>query len=406
MPNTRFSQRLLTLKRNENPDPQEPAQHRPHGRKKVVQTLREVKNTNEKVSAVIENPETKNVKKSQKKALTHTERPITIQILQRQKRRRRKQNNGKITKIEEKLLKTKYSDKGSALFSSVNNLIKASNLSRKKVKHFLHTEPSYTKYRSVIRKTPRLKVIVYDIDEIWSLDLAFVDKLAQYNHDVKYLLVAVDCMSRYLRVQPLKSKHATTTAEAFKLMITTKQPEKVWVDKGTEFKGSFEALCKKKGINTYSTESEKKSAFAERNIRSLENLIYKYLEDKWIYSYIDKLQDFVNAINSRTKCVTNLAPNKVTKKDVPRLISLRAEQSLKLVRRPKLYVGDYVRLAKVDIRFRKGYKQSFTDEVFEVFDIPTRNPPTYNLIDSNREPIEGKFYESELIRVLEKDNHD
>ena len=89
MPNTRFSQRLLTLKRNEKPDPQEPAQHRPLGRK-VVQTLREVKNTNEKVSAVMEKPETKNVKKSQKKALTHTERPITIQILQLQKRRRRK----------------------------------------------------------------------------------------------------------------------------------------------------------------------------------------------------------------------------------------------------------------------------------------------------------------------------
>ena len=406
MPNTRFSQRLLTLKKNENPDSQEPAQRRPLGRKKIVQTLREVKNTNEKVSAVIEKPKTKNVKKSQKKALTHTERPITIQILQPQKRRRRKQNNGKITKIEEKLLKTKYSDKGPALMGSVNNLIKATNLSRKKVKQFLHTEPAFTKYRTVIRKTPRLKFIVYNIDEIWSLDLAFVDKLAQYNHDVKYLLVAVDCMSRYLRVQPLKSKYATTTAEAFKLMITTKQPKKVWVDKGTEFKGSFEALCKKKGINTYSTESEKKSGFAERNIRSLKNLIYKYLEAKCTYSYIGKLQDFVNAINSRTNRVTNLPPNKVTKMDVPSLISLGAEQSLKLVRRPKLYVGDYVRLAKVDIPFRKGYKQSFTDEVFEVFDIPTRNPPTYNLIDSNREPIEGKFYESELIRILEKDNHD
>ena len=116
---------------------------------------------------------------------------------------------------------------------------------------------------------------------------------------------------------------------------------------------------------------------------------------------------FFNAFHSRTNRVTNLAPNKVTKKDVPRLISLRAEQSLKLVRCPKLYVGDYVRLAKIDIPFRKVYKQSFTDdEVFEVFDIPTRNPPTYNLIDSNREPIEGKIYKSELSRVLEKDSHD
>ena len=79
------------------------------------------------------------------------------------------------------------------------------------------------------------------------------------------------------------------------------------------------------------------------------------------------------------------------------------EQSQRLVRRPNLYVGDFVRIAKIDLPFRKGYKQSFTDEVFEIFDIPTRNPPTYNLIDGDKEPIEGKFYEPELIRVLEKE---
>ena len=204
-------------------------------------------------------------------------------------------------------------------------------------------------------------------------------------------------MSRYLRVQPLKSKYATTTAEAFNQMIKTEKPKN---DRGTEFKGSFKTLCEKKGIKT--TESEKKSAFAERNIRSLKSLIYKYLEDKWTYSYIDNLQDFVNKINSRTNRVIKLAPNKVTKKDVPRLMSLRAEQSLKLVCRPKLYVGDFVRIAKIDILFPKGYEQSFTDEVFEIFDVPTTNPPTYNLIDANKEPIEGKFYEPELIRIVEK----
>ena len=55
-------------------------------------------------------------------------------------------------------------------------------------------------------------------------------------------------MSRYLRVQPLKSKYATSTAEAFKQMIKIKQPQTVWVDKGTVFKGSFKSLCEKKGF--------------------------------------------------------------------------------------------------------------------------------------------------------------
>ena len=81
----------------------------------------------------------------------------------------------------------------------------------------------------------------------------------------------------------------------------------------------------------------------------------------------------------------------MTKKDVPRLIPLIAEQSLKLVRRPKLFVGDFVRIAKIDIPFRKAYEESFTDEVFEILDISTRNPPTYNFIDADREPIEGEF---------------
>ena len=76
-------------------------------------------------------------------------------------------------------------------------------------------------------------MIVFDKDEIWSIDLAYVDKLADYNKNIKNLMVAVDCMSRYLGVQPLRPKYATSAVEAFKQMIKTKQPQKVWVDKGT-----------------------------------------------------------------------------------------------------------------------------------------------------------------------------
>ena len=39
-----------------------------------------------------------------------------------------------------------------------------------------------------------------DINEIWLPDLADVDKLAKGNKDVKYLSIAVDCLSHYPRV--------------------------------------------------------------------------------------------------------------------------------------------------------------------------------------------------------------
>ena len=138
------------------------------------------------------------------------------------RRSRRKQKNGKITPVEEKNLKTKFTSQGAALLGSVQNLKEEPKSSHGKVKQFSHTEPSYTKHQSVRRKKPRLKVIVYDIDEIWSIDLAYVDKLADYNKTHKYLLLAVDCMSSYLRVQPLKSKYVTSNAEVFKQTIKTK----------------------------------------------------------------------------------------------------------------------------------------------------------------------------------------
>ena len=59
-------------------------------------------------------------------------------------------------------------------------------------------------------------------------------------------------------------------------MIKHKQPQRVWVDEGTEFLVAFKTLSNKRGIHLYSTFSEKKSAFAERNIRSLKNIIYRY----------------------------------------------------------------------------------------------------------------------------------
>ena len=136
-------------------------------------------------------------------------------------------------------------------------------------------------------------------------------------------------------MEPLKTKYAKETTEAFKKMIKTKQPKKVWVDKGTEFKGEFKKLCIKREIIKYNTHKEKNS-------------------------------------------------------------------SSKLVQKPKFYVGDYVRIAKTDLPFRKGYKQIFTDKVFEIVAIPTVNPPTYSLIDAEKEEIKGKFYEKEFSLIGNK----
>ena len=125
------------------------------------------------------------------------------------------------------------------------------------------------------------------------------------------------------------------------------------------------------------------------------------MEDKWTYSYINQLQNFVKTINSRINRVTGLAPSKVSKKHVSSLVSWSLKASEKLIRRPKFQIGDFLRISKTGIPFRKGYKQTFTNKVLEIYDIPTVNPPTNNIIDANQEPVTGKFYELELVRVLD-----
>ena len=154
------------------------------------------------------------------------------------------------------MLELKYT-KGSAADGSVKYLQRITNLKTSKVKLFLEGQNAHTKHKKYGKKIPTLKVIAYDLNRIWSLDLAHVDKLAKKNKDVKYFLVAVDCRSRYLRVEPLTSKYTTTTADAFKKMIRNRRPKKVWVDAGTKFKGSLSTLCQKKEIEVYKTFSEK-----------------------------------------------------------------------------------------------------------------------------------------------------
>ena len=107
-------------------------------------------------------------------------------------------------------------------------------------------------------------------NEIWCMDLAYVDKLAKENNGVKYLLVSQDLFDRIVYAKGRKTKNSQETVKAFSSMITKRnRPKKIWVDRGTELGGMFKKFCTAEGIQVYSTRSEAKAAFAERTLRSL-----------------------------------------------------------------------------------------------------------------------------------------
>ena len=229
------------------------------------------------------------------------------------------------------------------------------------------------------------------------MDLAYIDKLAKDNNGVRYLLVRQDMFGRTVDAKRMKTKDSQESVRAFLTMITKKhRPNIIWVDKGTEFAEEFKKLCKAEGVQIYSTMSETKAAFAELTIRSLKNILYRYMEDNG-YKYIHKMTHFVATLNSRRNCSIDLIPKNVKNSN---FLSILYSKPLREFRKPKFKVGDRVRISKYDLPFRKGYKPQFTKKVFEIVAISSKKPPTYKIKDEQDETIRGKFYQKELIKVI------
>ena len=194
-----------------------------------------------------------------------------------------------------------------------------------------------------------------------------------------------------------KSKDSKETVRAFLSMITKKnRPKKFGLTREQNFLESLKNYCKAEGIQIYSTMSKTKAAIAERTIRSLKNIPYRYMQDNG-YKYIHKLTQFVTTLNSRRNCSIDLIPRNVKNSDI---LSILYSKPLREFRKLQFKIGDRVRISKYDLLFRKGYKPQFTQEVFEIVAISSRKPPTYTIKDEQDEIIRGKFYQKKLVKVL------
>ena len=99
----------------------------------------------------------------------------------------------------------------------------------------------------------------------------------------------------------LKDKTGITITNAFQKIIdeSNRKPNKMWVDKGSEFYNrSMKSFLQNGDIDMYSTHNEEKSVVAETIIRALENKIYKCMTSISKNVNIDKLDDIMNKYNN------------------------------------------------------------------------------------------------------------
>ena len=259
-------------------------------------------------------------------------------------------------------------------------------------------------HKPIRRKFKTRKVIVNHIDEIWSADLVFMDKLSKWNKGFKYLLTVIDVFSKFAWVVPLKDKKGSSITTAFADIIKKykRKPEYLWVDKGSEFYNkTFKEWLLQNDIDLYSTFNEGKAVVIERFNRTLKSRMYKQftIQNNTIwYNIIEKL---VNDYNETKHGSIQLTPVEASKKKHQGTVYFNLYGDIEASKqKPKFKIGDEVRISKFKRKvFDKGYTPNWSEEIFTVDKIQYTNPITYKIQDLRGKDIQGSFYEPELLKA-------
>ena len=207
-------------------------------------------------------------------------------------------------------------------------------------------------HKPIIKKFGKRKVYAGFKDNIWGVDLADMQLLSRYNKGIRFLLCVIDIFSKYACVAPLKDKKGISIVTAFQSILkqSNRKPNKIWVDKGSEFyNASFKKWLQDNDILMYSTNNEGKSVVAERFIRTLKSKIYKHMTSISKNVYIDKLNDIVDKYNNTYHITIKMKPI-----DVKDNTYINTDKEINN-KDPKFRVGDCVRVSKYKKTFAKGY---------------------------------------------------
>ncbi|XP_025155723.1 uncharacterized protein LOC112588809 [Harpegnathos saltator] len=300
-------------------------------------------------------------------------------------------------------------------YSTIKNLSRAAGpgSTREEIIRWLQAQDAYILHRPARYKFPRLHYNVTNIDDLWEADLIELANLRNYNEGYCYLLTIIDVLSKFVWVEPIRSKTSDSVTEAFRRVLSRSRGRvPVWLqsDKGKEFIGqTFQKFLKEKNISFRTVRNpDVKTAVIERFNRTLKERLWRYFTHKNTHRYIDVLQSIVHAYNHTRHSTIKMEPASVTLENA-RIAREHMQQRYhhldKLDRRnhrreAKYKAGTLVRVSRAKGVFEKGYEANWTEEIFRIHRIlEWRNPCMYELSDLSGEVIDGIFYEQELTGV-------
>jgi hypothetical protein len=311
---------------------------------------------------------------------------------------------------DEKYVKRRYfSAKQPGAYSALSGFMKNSKYQDKeKILSGLYT---YNVHRPVRKRFKRRSMICVTTDWLWQSDVLFYKKHKWHNKGFAYILVCVDCFSKFLFCQPMKKKTAENVRDGLSKIFkdSKRKPSLLQTDRGTEYYSKpVKSLLEKQGIKLYSTHTTMKAMIAERYIRTIKTKIERLMTHTGSKNWVSSLQLIVDNINGSFNRSIGMAPNNVSKANegevfrnlYHRLISKESKQ-------PKYKVGDLVKITNIKLMFAKGYEQNLSDATYKISQIKSTVPvPVYILQDLEGNLLEGTFYEEEIKKVSSETNTD
>jgi Chromo (CHRromatin Organisation MOdifier) domain len=288
------------------------------------------------------------------------------------------------------------------------------NLAKTDILDTLHGVESYTLHREYHKPQQDNPFFIYEKRQQIQMDLIDMREAAPENDGVTFLLVAIDCFTKYVWVRTLTEKSASMSLKAIKHILTQPEmtgknkPKSIFFDSGTEFKNKLVTnFLNKENIKMMHPSSEKKAAIVERFNKTIQMLIYKYTTENQTRRYIDVLPHLVKSYHNRIHRTIQMTPLEAEKdENQGKLFTNHNDRYNKIVakrKKPKYEVGEVVRVKKLvpTKGFERSYHQGFKMEHFKIIKVDTRMPiPMYQLqsLDTN-EIIRGNFYAEQLQPV-------
>lgn len=301
-------------------------------------------------------------------------------------------------------------------FSAPARVARFHGISEKKAKRYLEHSQTYTLFREY--KQPRLynPYYVHERRKEVQADLIDVGSLARENDGVKFLLLYIDIFTKRVWMQPLRSKEGGRVARALRTWLASLdvKPEIFKTDLGREFRNQpVQDLLASNNVRWDGAIGTSKACMAERANKTLQSLIYKYINNREGHRYIDALPELVRSYNERGhRTLKGMSPAEADLPEnearVQAIFHRRYEKMGRAranrQRNARFKVGDLVRLkteANKISSARRSYAQQFHGEYYRITRINRTLPiPMYYLrsLDTN-EHIEGGLYAEQLQRV-------